>query len=129
MGLQKKTPNLRTGGGFIFLVLFFLFICLFILPRRWVVKKEIEPEFGFSFSHRHATILGLDWQETYLALLDELKPKSVRIPVYWFEVEKEQGEFDFEVVDWQIKEAEKREIPVVLEIGYRSFHRPECYPP
>lgn len=113
----------------IFLILLFLFIYFLIVPRRWIVKKEIKPEFGFSFSHRHATILGLDWQETYLKLLDELKPKSVRIPVFWMEVEGERGKFDFGLVDWQIKEAEKREIPVVLVIGYRSFHRPECYPP
>jgi len=109
--------------------LFIIFLFLFILPRWWVVQREIEPEFGFSFSYRHATFLGLDWQEAYLVLLEELKPKSVRLPVFWMEVEKEQGQFDFAVVDWQIEEAKKRDIPVVLELGYRSFHRPECYPP
>lgn len=113
----------------VFLFFLVLFVSLFLLPRRWMVEKEIKPEFSFSFSHRHATALGLDWQETYLVLLDELKPKSVRLPVFWFEVERERGEFDFAVVDWQIEEAEKRNISVVLEIGYRSFHRPECYPP
>lgn len=113
----------------IFALLSALFLYAFILPRRWIVEKEIEPEFGFSFSPRHAVYLGLDWQGTYLALLDEFEPRSVRIPVYWHETEKEQGEFDFKVADWQVKEAEKRGIPVVLVIGYRSFHRPECYPP
>lgn len=113
----------------IFLILFLLFIYFFIIPRRWIVKKEIKPEFGFSFSHRHAVNLGLDWQETYLALLNEFKPKSIRLPVFWFEVEKEKGKFDFAINDWLIEEAEKQGIPVVLEIGYRSFHRPECYPP
>lgn len=120
---------MRRGIILTFLILFFLVFYFFLIPRRWVVQKEIKPEFGFSFSHRHASFLGLDWQEVYLGLLDELKPKSVRLPVFWFEVEKEQGEFDFTLNDWLIEEAEEREIPVVLEIGYRSFHRPECYPP
>lgn len=120
---------MRRGIILTFLVIFFLVFYFFLIPRRWPVQKEIKPEFGFTFSHRHASFLGLDWQEAYLSLLDEFKPKSVRLPVFWFEVEKEKGEFDFSLVDWQIEEAEKREIPVVLEIGYRSFHRPECYPP
>jgi len=113
----------------IFFLLFVFFLYAFILPRRMIVKKEIEPEFGFSFSPRHAVYLGLDWQETYLALLDGLEPRSVRIPVYWHETEKERGQYDFKVAEWQVKEAAKRGIPIVLVIGYRSFHRPECYPP
>lgn len=114
---------------FIFFLLSVLFLYAFILPRRMIVKKEIELEFGFSFSPRHAVYLGLDWQGTYLALLDGLEPRSVRIPVYWHETEKERGQYNFKVAEWQVKEAEKRRIPVVLAIGYRSFHRPECYPP
>ena len=38
---------------------------------------------GITFSSRYATDLGLDWRETYTALLDEIGVRKVRIPVYW----------------------------------------------
>jgi hypothetical protein len=114
-----------------FLFLFFLttFFYFFVWPRRLIVTKEIKPEFGFSYSYRHARLLGLDEKETFLFFLDDLKPVSVRLPVFWDETEPQPGEFDFTKVDWQITQAAKRNIPVVLAVGYRSFHRPECYAP
>jgi beta-galactosidase GanA len=55
--------------------------------------------------------------ETYIALLDEVGVKKMRLPVYWDLVEKERGQYDFSDVDWQLAEAKKRNVEVILSIG------------
>lgn len=105
---------------------------LFILVPRYpaIIDKDFyELEFGISFSPFYTTSLGIDAKEAYLYILDELKPASARLPVYWSEVEKENNLFDFTELDWYLREASKRKIKVVLTIGYRNFRFPECYPP
>ncbi|MCR4328415.1 MAG: hypothetical protein NUV53_02745, partial [Patescibacteria group bacterium] len=63
---------------------------------------------GVTFSHQFAQYLEIDWREAYIAVLDELKPPIVRLPVYWDDVEKNEGEFNFETYDFLVDEAEKR---------------------
>jgi len=101
------------------------------MPRYPAVIDEdsYELEFGISFSPFYATSLGADAKKAYLYILDELKPMSVRLPIYWSEVEKENDFFDFTELDWYLREARKRKIKAVLTIGYRNFRFPECYPP
>lgn len=84
---------------------------------------------GMTFSHRYAEALGLDWRETYTALLDDMKVRKIRIPVYWDLVEKNPGEYDFSDVDWQLSEAKKRNAEVILSIGQRVPRWPECHIP
>jgi hypothetical protein len=88
-----------------------------------------DVKFGMTFSPRYAGSLGLDWRETYLALLDDLGIKKLRLPVYWDLAEKEKGEYDFSDVDWQIAEAEKRGAKVILVLGQRVPRWPECHIP
>lgn len=84
---------------------------------------------GITFSSRYATDLGLDWRETYLALLDDIGVRKVRIPVYWDLVERTEGQYDFSDLDWQISETEKRGGEVILSIGQRVPRWPECHIP
>ena len=104
---------------------------LLLVPQKPEVIEEgpYEIEFGVSFSPLYAESLGLDPQKTYQAILDELHPKSVRLPVYWSEVERENDQFNFREVDWYLQEAGKRGVKAVLAVGYRNFRYPECYPP
>lgn len=96
-----------------------------------------DVHLGMTFSSRYATDLGLDWKETYLALLHEVGVKKLRIPVYWDLVEKEplRGENRLKIdeyyadVDWQIREAEKVGAEVILSIGQRVPRWPECHIP
>lgn len=96
-----------------------------------------DVHLGMTFSSRYATDLGLDWKETYLALLHEVGVKKLRIPVYWDLVEKEPlvGENRLKIdeyyadVDWQIREAEKAGAEVILSIGQRVPRWPECHIP
>lgn len=85
--------------------------------------------FGTSFSAKQARDLGVNWQDNYLALLDDLKIRDFRLMSYWNEAEKSRGEFDFADLDWQMNEASKRGARVSLAIGLRQPRWPECHEP
>ncbi len=85
--------------------------------------------FGVHFSPQYAEELGLDWQETYLAILDDLQVKHLRLAAPWDEVEKVRGAWNFAELDWQIAEATKRDIDIILVLGRRTPRWPECHDP
>lgn len=84
---------------------------------------------GLTFSHRYAADLGLDWRETYLALLDDVGVRHLRLPVYWDLIETIPGEDDWAALDWQIAEAAGREVNIILVLGQRVPRWPECHIP
>lgn len=88
-----------------------------------------DVSLGMTFSYRYAEDLGLDWKETYQALLDEIGVKKVRLPVYWDLVEAQRGVYDFSVIDWQLAEAKKRQAQVILTVGLKVPRWPECHIP
>ena len=91
------------------------------------VKKENEnAQLGITFSHRYASDIGLNWKQTYLAILDDLGIKKIRIPVYWDLAEKSEGQYDFTDVDWQLNEARKRNAEIILVVGQKVPRWPEC---
>lgn len=90
-------------------------------------KEDVS--LGMTFSSRYAESLGLNWKETYLALLDEIQIKKMRLPVYWDLVEKEKGVYDYSDVDWQLDEAKKRNVAVILTVGIKVPRWPECHIP
>ena len=92
-------------------------------------SPDKEVKWGITFSVLQATRLNLDWRQTYLSVLDDLKPHALRLPVYWSEIEKEEGQFDFSFYDWQMDEAQKRDISTILIIGRRLPRWPECHVP
>ncbi|HBP00754.1 MAG: hypothetical protein UY41_C0017G0016 [Candidatus Moranbacteria bacterium GW2011_GWE1_49_15] len=92
------------------------------------LPKE-EAKLGVTFSIRYAQDIGLDWKEAYLATLDDLGVKRIRVPAYWDSIEKEDGEYDWADLDWQLDEAKKRNAEVVLAVGQKVPRWPECYVP
>ena len=115
-----------------FRIVLFLILLLFItfIAFNWPIgDQNKDMEFGISFANIQARALELDWKETYIAMLDDLKPKSVRIGAYWTEIEKEQGKYDFSDLDWQIDEAGKRGTKIVLAFGIKAPRWPECFIP
>ena len=85
--------------------------------------------YGVSFSTMHAEELGLDWRGTYLAVLDDLKVRNLRIPAYWPRVEAQRDVYRWEELDFQLAEAQKRDAHVVLAVGRRLPRWPECHIP
>ena len=111
----------------IFILLMIVVVAYALL---WIFSiKKYPVEYGVSFNKAHAESLGLDWQETYLAMLNDLKPKYIRISANWDEVEEKVGEFNTKDVDWMMTEAEKKQVGVVLTIGQKAPRWPECHVP
>src|SRR3989344_4461206 len=110
-----------------------LLIALGLLMLAFSEKpKDLATDtrtFGVTFSQIYASDMGLDWHETYIALLDDLGIKHLRIPAYWTKIEANENTFDFADLDWQIMEAEKRDVDVVMVVGYKVPRWPECHIP
>lgn len=105
-----------------------LFWLLFILSRTPVYKPE-ELHYGVTFSPQQSQGLGLDWKENYIALLDDLGVKRIRLSAYWDEIQPEPTQFNWDDLDWQINEAEKRNVEIILVMGNRVPRWPECHLP
>ncbi len=101
---------------------------LFILSRGHIYKKD-EINYGLTFSHKQAESLNLNWQQVFLDILDELKVKKIRIPAYWDEIEGKNGEYKWQDLDWQISQASKKNVEIILAVGGRLPRWPECHFP
>ncbi|MBL7073434.1 MAG: beta-galactosidase [Candidatus Omnitrophica bacterium] len=102
-----------------------------ILILLCVVSFESEAadiKIGTSFSPVQSEYLGMDWKKTYIEVL-EAGFDIVRLGSYWNRIEKTEGVYDFSALDWQIKEAELRGIPIVLTVGMKAPRWPEYFLP
>ena len=109
-----------------FLVLLLVFIGYFFIGSAPQAK---EITWGVNFSRAQAHYLGLDWQEAYLALLDDAKVKKLKIITNWNNIEKHEGEYTFQDLDWQIEKARENKAEIFLVIGMRTPRWPECHIP
>ncbi len=101
-------------------------VLLFIYFNLPVSQKNEQAQLGVTFSARYASDIGLNWKEVYLATLDDLGAKKIRLPVYWDLAEKTEGQYDFSDIDWQLAEARKRGVEIVLVVGQKVPRWPEC---
>lgn len=124
---------LKIKKHFLVFLLCLLAIFIFIVSVWTILYFEsfAVPDFqlGVNFSKSYSEYLGLDWQKTYLALLDDLKIKNVRLSAPWNEIQPNQNQWDFSAVDWQVRQAQQRGVNVVLVVGRRAPHWPECHDP
>lgn len=119
-------------GLIIILILFLLIVYFLKIAKNYPKRINLDNSndfFGVTYSKKYTEELGLDWKEVYLAALDDLKVKKIRIPVYWNEIEISPGEFDFSDYNYLIEEGEKREVEFVLNFGMRVARWPECHFP
>lgn len=125
--MEKKPKKRRFLRFLVFL------IALLILGGFYLVRKPVgfsqTFEWNVVFSKIWSQRLGLDWKDNYLAILNDLKPKKVRIPVYWQEIEAKEGRFVFSDYDFMVKEAGLRNIQVILVVGRKTPRWPECHLP
>ncbi len=113
-------------GILIFLGVVIIGIILLAWPKFWNTQAQIQ---GVTFSWPHARGIGLDWQETYIAILDDLGVKHMRLPVYWDELEPSKDQYNFTAWDWLLDEAEEREAEIVMVVGRKVPRWPECHVP
>jgi hypothetical protein len=84
---------------------------------------------GVQFSKTHAEWLGLDWRAAYMALLDDVGVRNVRLGAYWPEIEPSDGAVRFDDLDLLMDESAARGARVVLAVGRRLPRWPECHVP
>lgn len=88
-----------------------------------------EVKYGVTFSQKYAEDLKLDWRQTYLAILNDLQVDHLRLIAYWDEIGKVQDEYFFGDLDWQLEQAERRGVEVIMTVGRRVPRWPECHDP
>ncbi|PIY63348.1 hypothetical protein COY93_00445 [Candidatus Uhrbacteria bacterium CG_4_10_14_0_8_um_filter_58_22] len=134
---RGRFRHYRIGGDTPRHVLFMLLAVLAVAAVLYLSKAVVDNLLssdhdvllGATFSKKYAQELGLDWRAVYLASLDDLGVDALRLPVYWDDIEPSPGEFDFSDVDWQLIEARKRGVKVILAVGMKLPRWPECHIP
>lgn len=115
-------------------ILLLLVVIIYYLKfaDNYPTKKDINYQsgfFGITFSTKYCSELGLDWKDVYLAIIDDLKVKQIRLPIYWDEIEKDPGVYDFSDYDYIIEEGAKRDVQFIVNMGWRLPRWPECHAP
>ncbi|MBI2635240.1 MAG: DMT family transporter [Parcubacteria group bacterium] len=116
---QKIIAAILVGIG-LFLIIFSQFPSA--SPNRSI-------NWGVTFSGKFSEDLDLDSKENLKAVLDDLRVDRIRLVAYWDEIEKEKNIFDFSNLDWQVDEAEKRNVKIILAVGMKVPRWPECHIP
>jgi hypothetical protein len=84
---------------------------------------------GVTYSPRYASELGLNPEESYSKMLSKLPVKHIRLPLYWSEFEPVEDQFQTDSLKFYLDEAERKQVKVILALGYKAPRWPECYPP
>ncbi len=114
------------------IVITLLIILIVITITLWFLARKPVPEsitYGMSFNTMYARELGLDWKETYDALLDDMQVRHVRLAAHWPMIEPVKDTYNFEELDYQVQKAEAVGATVVLAVGRRLPRWPECHVP
>lgn len=105
---------------------------IFVTAPLWnpiIFPPVAHPRIGVSFSEKRSLELGLNWQDNFTSLLDDMQIRSFRLMSYWDVHEPTRGQLDFSSLDWQMDQAAKRGAKVSLAIGLRQPRWPECHEP
>ena len=126
--LLSELLTLRPTKIFFSVLLAFIFgpLLLFLILKPTPAK---DIEYGTTFSKKYAEQLGLNWQNSYIKILDELQVKNLRLIVYWDDVEATRDHYNFNDIIWQIEEASKRNAKIILVVGRKVPRYPECFEP
>lgn len=121
----EKLTKVNIAGKIIGIM--FIFFGLWLLS--FSTDTNPKAKLGVTFSPRYAEELGLDPDEVFDALVTDLKPGIVRLPVYWDEVEIEKGKYNFSKTESYLNRLEKNNIQAVLVVGFKQPRWPECFQP
>lgn len=124
MGRKQQLRRLMIATA-----VFVLFILLGLLAYGRLTHRS-DPRFGVTFSTQYAEYLGLEPQDVYTAMLEDFaRLDAIRLPVYWDDIEPQRGEYNFELLDQLMDQAEEYEVDVTLVIGMKVPRWPECFIP
>ena len=117
------------------ILIFFLVIILLIAAAvffYFFVGKTPATEditWGVDFSQMQAESLKLDWKEAYLAIINDLGVKNIKLHTQWDWVEGKKDDYYFDDIDWQLARANSNGVKIVYVVGMKSGRWPECHTP
>ncbi|MEI7741603.1 MAG: hypothetical protein WCJ29_03795 [bacterium] len=115
---------------FMLLLLLGLVSAVSLVIQSQLAKFRAQPvELGATYSTKYAYWLGLDSHKAFVSMLDDLKIRDFRLPVYWSDIEKSAGDYDWNETKWLLDEAAKRDAKVTIAIGVKVPRYPECFVP
>lgn len=126
MNNKKNIKHIIKMISIILLIIILIIIGYFFIGFS---KPNQNIGWGVNFSYKHAQALGLDWKETYQAILGDLGVKNIKLATYWDFVEGERGKYYFDDLDWLIREAENKEVRLIVVLGMKTPSWPECHLP
>src|SRR3989338_6437393 len=99
----------------LFFVIIIFLICLAVFGYFFIGKAPEQKNilWGVNFSQMQAEALKLDWKKTYLAILEDLGAKKIKLITNWDFVGGKRGDFFFKDIDWQIAEAESHNASLI----------------
>jgi len=112
----------------LYIILIIGLFIIFLLSRNWL-NGSGDVSYGVTFSYQQAGDLGLDGEELFRAILDDLGVRKLRLAAYWDEIESEPGIYDWSRLDWLLQEAGARDAEIILAVGGRLPRWPECHYP
>lgn len=112
---------------FLIILVLMIIAAVYMFTGRAPIVSKID--FGVTFSQPFAEKMGLDWRETYSAILDDLGAEKLRLVAYWPKIETSEDQYSFNDLDWQIKQAENKGTEVILTVGRKLPRWPECHLP
>ena len=83
---------------------------------------------GTTFSDIQCRYLDLNEKKTYFTVLG-MGFDMIRLGAYWNEIEKNEDDYDFSGLDWQIEQAKASGVPVILTVGMKAPRWPEYHIP
>lgn len=115
----------------VFTIILFFLVILFVNYKRFskLPIPQDEVSYGFSFAPHPYAVAGLDWKKSYIELLDRFNFKWVRIAFYWDQSTDQAGNLNLTDLTFQIEEAQKRNVSVIIAIGAKTPYYPEVYIP
>lgn len=114
---------------YIFLIIILLLAGAALYFGCQTASSDRKITWGVTFDDAFATQLGLDWRKTYQEILDDLKVRDIRLIAHWTEVEPQEGKFNYDILDWQVDQAAKRNAKIILAVGFKLPRWPECHMP
>lgn len=118
---------------FVKITLAFIAVAAIIPISLSVTADTLEPDktpvWGVDFSQSQAEYLGLDPEDTYTAIINDLGVRNIKIHINWNATEKENGVYDFASLDRYVQIAEENDVRLVLVMGMKTGRWPECHTP
>jgi len=113
----------------IIVVAVFMAVFSYFFTDNTKAQVSSDITWGVDFSQSQAEFLGLDWKETYSAIINDLGVKNIKLHTQWNSVETQKGKYNFDDIDWQIKQAEENDVKIIFVLGLKTGRWPECHDP